>query len=325
MTTSSPAALPPSRLRRFKRDRAAARAGRSWWRQPTMLVGLTIAGIWVFVAIFAPLLAPHDPLAQDFAITAAPSGAHPFGTDELGRDILSRVIVAARNSLPLAVLLVLCAGSIGTALGLIAGYVGGWVDGVIMRLADLFSAFPAIVLAMVVTASLGPSTRNAVLALVTVTWPIYARVVRSLVLSIGQSEYVQAFRLHGASARRAMWKEILPNVVGPITVLATIYLADALLLLAGLSFLGLGTQPPTPEWGSMIAVGTQYFQNWWMATFPGLAIFTAALAFNFIGDGLRDVFDPQSQVGAGARGSDPIEAVVVVESPDPVAAPGRAS
>ncbi len=185
---------------------------------------------------------------------------------------------------------------------MIAGYVGGWVDGLIMRLADLFSAFPAIVLAMVVTASLGPSTRNAVLALVTVTWPIYARVVRSLVLSIGQAEYVQAFRLHGASARRAMWKEILPNVMGPIIVLATIYLADALLLLAGLSFLGLGTQPPTPEWGSMISVGTQYFQNWWMATFPGLAIFSAALAFNFIGDGLRDVFDPQSQLGSGARG-----------------------
>jgi peptide/nickel transport system permease protein len=295
------AALPPSRLRRFKRSRAAAKP-RSWWRQPTMLIGLTIAAIWVVVAIFAPLLAPHDPLAQEFAITQAPSGAHPFGTDELGRDILSRVIVAARNSLPLAVLLVICAGTLGTTLGVIAGYVGGWVDGLIMRLADLFSAFPAIVLAMVVTASLGPSTRNAVLALVTVTWPIYARVVRSLVLSIGQAEYVQAFRLHGASARRAMWKEILPNEMGPIIVLATIYLADALLLLAGLSFLGLGTQPPTPEWGSMISVGTQYFQNWWMATFPGLAIFSAALAFNFIGDGLRDVFDPQSQIGAGARG-----------------------
>lgn len=298
---SAEAVLPPSRLRRFKRSRARS-AARSWWRQPTMLIGLTIAAIWIVVAIFAPLLAPHDPLAQEFAITQAPSGAHPFGTDELGRDILSRVIVAARNSLPLAVLLVLCAGTLGTALGVIAGYVGGWVDGLIMRLADLFSAFPAIVLAMVVTASLGPSTRNAVLALVTVTWPIYARVVRSLVLSIGQAEYVQAFRLHGASARRAMWKEILPNVMGPIIVLATIYLADALLLLAGLSFLGLGTQPPTPEWGSMISVGTQYFQNWWMATFPGLAIFSAALAFNFIGDGLRDVFDPQSQIGSGARG-----------------------
>jgi peptide/nickel transport system permease protein len=147
---------------------------------------------------------------------------------------------------------------------------------------------------MVVTASLGPSTRNAVLALVLVTWPIYARVVRSLVLSISTAEYVQAYRLHGASAWRAMRKEVLPNIRGPIVVLVTIYLADALLLLAGLSFLGLGTQPPTPEWGSMVSVGTQYFQNWWMATFPGLAIFTAALAFNLVGDGLRDVFDPQT-------------------------------
>ena len=301
--STTEAVLPPSRLRRFKRRGAAAKA-RPWWRQPTMLVGLTIAAIWIFVAIFGPLLAPHDPLAQDFAITEAPSGAHPFGTDELGRDVLSRVLVAARSSLPLAVLLVLCAGTLGTVLGLVAGYFRGWVDGLIMRLADLFSAFPAIVLAMVVTASLGPSTRNAVLALVTVTWPIYARVVRSLVMSIGETEYVQAFRLHGASARRAMRKEVLPNIVGPIVVLATIYLADGLLMLAGLSFLGLGTQPPTPEWGSMVSVGTQYFQNWWMATFPGLAIFSAALAFNFVGDGLRDVFDPQSKVGAGARGSD---------------------
>lgn len=304
MSTTTEAVLPPSRLRRFKRRGATAGKARAWWRQPTMLVGLTIAAIWILIAVLGPLLAPHDPLAQDFPITEAPSGAHPFGTDELGRDILSRVLVAARNSLPLAVLLVVCAGTLGTVLGVVAGYFRGWVDGVIMRLADLFSAFPAIVLAMVVTASLGPSTRNAVLALVTVTWPIYARVVRSLVMTIGDSEYVQAFRLHGGSARRAMWKEILPNVVGPITVLATIYMADALLMLAGLSFLGLGTQPPTPEWGSMISVGTQYFQNWWMATFPGLAIFSAALAFNFIGDGLRDVFDPQSKVGSGARGSD---------------------
>lgn len=297
--STADAVLPPSRLRRFKRG-GATRKARAWWRQPTMLVGLTIAGLWLLIAIFAPLLAPHDPLAQEFAITEAPSGAHLFGTDELGRDVLSRVLMAARNSLPLAVLLVLCAGTLGTVLGLIAGYVGGFVDGLIMRLADLFSAFPAIVLAMVVTASLGPSTRNAVLALVTVLWPVFARVVRALVMAVGRSEYVQAFRLHGASAKRAMWKEILPNIVGPVTVLVTIYLADALLMLAGLSFLGLGTQPPAPEWGSMISVGTQYFQNWWMATFPGLAIFSAALAFNFIGDGLRDVFDPQSQQGGGS-------------------------
>ncbi len=302
MSATSASALPPSRLRRFRRDEARASRTRSAWRQPVMVVGLAIAAIWIFVAISAPLLAPHDPLAQDFAITQAPSSAHPFGTDELGRDVLSRVLMAARNTLPLALLLVVLSGTIGTLLGLVAGYVGGVLDGLIMRLADLVSSFPAIVLAMVVTASLGPSTRNAVLALVIVSWPIYARVVRSLVATIGQSEYVQASRLLGASARRALWKEVLPNVVGPIVVLVTIYLADALLLLAGLSFLGLGTQPPTPEWGSMVSVGTQYFQNWWMATFPGLAIFSAVLAFNFIGDGLRDIFDPQSSYqGGGAE------------------------
>lgn len=291
MSAQPAAALPPSRLTRLRR-RGKVRSG-SAWRRPTMVVGLTIAAVWILIAILAPLIEPHDPLAQDFAITQSPSSGHPFGTDELGRDVLSRVMDGARHSLPLALLLVALSGTIGTVLGVVAGYVGGWVDGLVMRLADLVSAFPAIVLAMVVTASLGPSTRNAVLALVIVQWPIYARVVRSLVLSIGQAEYVQAFRLHGASAARAMRKEVLPNVVGPIVVLVAIYLADGLLLLASLSFLGLGTQPPTPEWGSMVSVGTQYFQNWWMATFPGLAIFTAVLAFNFIGDGLRDVFDPQ--------------------------------
>jgi peptide/nickel transport system permease protein len=301
MSATGASALPPSRLRRLRRAGERSGRTRSAWRQPVMLTGLLVAGIWVLIAIFAPLLAPHDPLAQDFAITQAPSSAHPFGTDELGRDVLSRVLVAARNSLPLALLLVVLSGTIGTTLGLVAGYVGGWLDGLIMRLADLVSSFPAIVLAMVVTASLGPSTRNAVLALVIVSWPIYARVVRSLVASIGQSEYVQASRLLGSSARRALWKEVLPNVVGPIVVLVTIYLADALLLLAGLSFLGLGTQPPSPEWGSMVSVGTQYFQNWWMATFPGLAIFSAVLAFNFIGDGLRDIFDPQSSYRGGGE------------------------
>ena len=293
MSAAEASALPPSRLRRLRRDRSASRAG-SPWRQPTLIAGMIIAGIWIAIAIFAPLLQPHDPLAQDFAITQAPSGAHPFGTDDLGRDVLSRVLAGARHSLPLAVLMVAISGTLGTSLGVISGYLRGWVDGVIMRMADLFSSFPAIVLAMVVTASLGPSTRNAVLALVLVTWPIYARVVRSLVLSISTADYVKAYRLHGASAWRAMRKEVLPNILGPVVVLVTIYLADALLLLAGLSFLGLGTQPPTPEWGSMVSVGTQYFQNWWMATFPGLAIFSAALAFNLIGDGLRDVFDPQT-------------------------------
>jgi ABC-type dipeptide/oligopeptide/nickel transport system permease subunit len=170
-----------------------------------------------------------------------------------------------------------------------------------MRLTDLVFAFPAIILAMVVTASLGPSIRNAVFALVFVSWPTYARIVRGLVLTTADAEYVQASRLLGSSARSALFRVVLPNVIGPVIVLATLDLGNAILLLSGLSFLGLGAQPPSPEWGQMVSTGTEYFQNWWLSTFPGVAIFTAVLAFNFLGDSLRDVFDPRT-AGRGERG-----------------------
>jgi peptide/nickel transport system permease protein len=264
------------------------------WRTPLAVVGAAIATVWILVAIFAPLLAPHDPLAQTFVPFSPPSREHLFGTDELGRDVFSRTLYGARISLPLGVLLVALASTIGGILGAVAGYFRRWVDAGVMRTADLVFAFPAILLAMVVTASLGPGLRNAVLALVIVAWPSYARVVRSLVLSVGDSEYVWATRLLGASARRSLVREVLPNVVGPVLVLATLDIGNAILLLSGLSFLGLGAQPPAAEWGSMVATGTQFFQQWWMGTFPGLAIFTAVLAFNFMGDSLRDVFDPRT-------------------------------
>jgi peptide/nickel transport system permease protein len=267
---------------------------RPTWRQPLAIVGVAIALAWFLIAIFAPLVAPHDPLAQAFPPNEAPSSAHLCGTDELGRDVLSRVIYGARVSLPIALLLVVLAGAIGGLLGAIAGYLRGAADGVVMRITDLVFAFPAIILAMVVTAVLGGGLRNAALAIVVVAWPSYARVVRGLVLSVGDSEYVQSSRLLGASARRALFKDVLPNIAGPVLVLMTLDFANAILLLSGLSFLGLGAQPPRPEWGSMVATGTQYFQYWWMGTFPGLAIFTAVLAFNFIGDSLRDLFDPQT-------------------------------
>jgi peptide/nickel transport system permease protein len=263
-------------------------------RQPLALVGMSIAALWLLVAVFAPLVAPYDPLEQSFVPFEGPSGDHLFGTDELGRDVLSRVIYGARVSLPIALLLVVLAGAIGGLLGAIAGYLRGVADGVVMRITDLVFAFPAIILAMVVTAVLGGGLRNAALAIVVVAWPSYARVVRGLVLSVGDSEYVQSSRLLGASARRALFKDVLPNIAGPVLVLMTLDFANAILLLSGLSFLGLGAQPPRPEWGSMVATGTQYFQYWWMGTFPGLAIFTAVLAFNFIGDSLRDLFDPQT-------------------------------
>jgi peptide/nickel transport system permease protein len=286
----STTAAPPEPLR----VRARSRRARPAWRQPLALVGGALALVWLVVAVFAPVLAPHDPLEQSFAPFLEPSSEHLFGTDELGRDVFSRVIHGARISLPLALVLVALASTIGGTLGALAGYFRGWVDGTVMRAADLVFAFPAIILAMVVTASLGRGLTNAVLALVIVAWPSYARVVRSLVLSVGDSEYVWASRLLGGSARRALVRDVLPNVVGPVLVLATLDIGNAVLLLSALSFLGLGAQPPDAEWGSMVASGTPYFQFWWMGTFPGLAIFSAVLAFNFIGDSLRDVFDPRT-------------------------------
>jgi len=269
-------------------------------KRPLATIGGIVILAWLLAAIFAPLIAPNDPLTQAFAPYQHPSGAHLFGTDELGRDVLSRVIYGARVSLPLAILLVALSLVIGTALGVIAGYFRGWVDGTIMRTTDLVFAFPAIILALVVTASLGRGLQNAVLALVIVSWPVYARVVRGLVLSIGESEYVAAARLLGASSRRAIVRDVLPNFIGPILVLAMLDIGGAVLLLSGLSFLGLGAQAPTAEWGHMVSEGVNYFQFWWMSTFPSLAIFTVVLAFNFVGDSLRDIFDPRV-VGSDRR------------------------
>jgi peptide/nickel transport system permease protein len=271
------------------------------WRQPLAVVGAVIAVGWLVVAVFAPYIAPHDPLAQIYPPAQSPSSAHLFGTDELGRDVLSRVIIGSRVSVPIALLLVSLAALIGGLIGGIAGYFRGLVDGVSMRVVDLFFAFPAIILAMVVAAVLGRGLRNAALAIVIVAWPSYARVVRGLVLSVGDSEYVESARLLGSSARRTLVRDVVPNVAGPVLVLATLDLANAILLLAGLSFLGLGAQPPNAEWGSMVAEGAQYFQWWWIGTFPGLAIFTAVLAFNFLGDSLRDLFDPQTSWGGGGK------------------------
>ncbi|TMM12208.1 MAG: ABC transporter permease [Actinobacteria bacterium] len=264
------------------------------WRQPLAVAGVVIAAAWIVIAIFAPLIAPYKPLALVTATAEGPSLHHVFGTDELGRDVFSRVVYGARVSIPIALVLVGLAATIGSIVGATAGYFRGIVDGVLMRGADLVFAFPPIILAMVVAAVLGRGLFNAALAIVVVAWPSYARVVRGLVLSVGESEYVQSARLLGATSRRTLVRDVLPNVAGPVFVLATLDLANAILLLSGLSFLGLGAQPPKAEWGSMVAEGTQYFQWWWIGTFPGLAIFTVVLAFNFLGDSLRDVFDPRT-------------------------------
>ena len=270
-------------------------------RRPLAIIGMVVVLAWVVAIFAAPLLAPQNPVEPTMDLLQAPSGAHWFGTDELGRDVFARVIYASRVSLPLAFLLVVLAVVIGGIIGAIAGFFGGWVDSVLMRVVDIVFAFPAIVLAMVVTAVLGPGLQNAVLALALVTWPTYARVVRGLVLSAGQAEYVQSARLLGASTTRTLRKDIAPNVVGPVLVLGTLDIGNAVLLLAGLSFLGLGAQPPDPEWGSMVSSGTTHFQAWWIGTFPGLAIFTLVLAFNFLGDSLRDAIDPRSTWGSGER------------------------
>jgi len=264
------------------------------WRRPLAAAGVAVVAAWVVIAVFAPVIGPDNPLAQNYAILAAPSSAHWFGTDELGRDVLSRVLSGARVTLPLSVLLVILAMIIGAVIGAAAGFLGGWVDNALMRLADLFFAFPGIILAMAVAAALGPQLRNAVIAVVAVSWPSYARLVRSLVLTARTAPYVTASRMLGASGWRVLLTDIRPNISGPVLVLGALDLGNAVLLLSGLSFLGLGAQPPTAEWGAMVAEGTQNFNDWWVGLFPGLAILTVVLAFNFIGDTLRDALDPRT-------------------------------
>ncbi|MBT2497903.1 ABC transporter permease [Agromyces sp. ISL-38] len=270
-------------------------------RTPLAITGGAIVVFWLLVAVFAPWLSPYDPLAQYFQRLQAPSAEHWFGTDQVGRDVLSRVISGAQVSIPLAVMLVVFAMLIGSLLGAIAGYFGKAIDETIMRIADLVFAFPTIILAMVIAAALGPSLTNAVIAMLIVSWPAYARVTRSLVLGARNAEYVIAGRLLGNGPFTSLGKDILPNVLSPVVVLATLDVGTAILLLSGLSFLGLGAVPPTPDWGSMVADGVQNFSSWWIAVFPGLAILTVVLAFNFLGDALRDALDPRSQEAVQGR------------------------
>ncbi|MBS1672558.1 MAG: ABC transporter permease [Actinobacteria bacterium] len=262
------------------------------WRTPLAIVGTLIALVWIVVAILAPWIAPHDPLAQDLPRLAAPSGEAIMGTDVNGRDVFSRLLLGAQTTIPLALMLVVCAMIIGTIIGAVAGYLGGWVDEVLMRITDMVMAFPTVILAMVIAASLGPSIMNAVIAGIIVAWPPYARITRSLVLGLRTQNYVIAGRLLGSSPVRSLLRDVLPNIAGPVLVLASLDIGTAILLLSGLSFLGLGAQPPTPEWGTMIAAAMQNTSAWWLGLFPGLAILSIVMAFNFIGDSLRDALDP---------------------------------
>ncbi|MET4582921.1 peptide/nickel transport system permease protein [Conyzicola nivalis] len=270
------------------------------WVSPLGVVGAVIALGWIIVAFTAPLYLPHDPLAQNLPRLQEPGIDTLMGTDALGRDIFSRLLSGAAVTVPVALLLVAASMIFGTVVGAIAGFFGKWVDEGLMRLTDLVMAFPTVILAMVVAASLGPSLWNAVIAAIIVSWPQYARMTRSLVLSLRTQNYVVAGRLLGFSPAKSLAVDIAPNIVGPILVLATLDIGTAILLLSGLSFLGLGAQPPTAEWGSMISASLQNFDSWWIGVFPGLAILTVVMAFNFIGDSLRDIFDPTSALSRAA-------------------------
>jgi len=260
------------------------------------MAGLAIIIALITVAALAPWIAPHDPFVQDLGNRLQPLGAegHVLGTDSLGRDILSRLIYGARITLYIVALVALIAPIVGLLVGTISGYAGGWVDLVMMRITDIFLAFPRLVLALAFVAALGAGIENAVLAISLTAWPPYARMARAETLTIRGSDYISAIRLQGAGPLRIITKHIWPLCISSLIVRVTLDMAGIILAAAGLGFLGLGAQPPSPEWGAMISEGRRFLlDHWWVATMPGLAIFTVSLAFNLLGDGLRDVLDPK--------------------------------
>ena len=284
-------------------SRWQARLGQAWlsWlrlrRNPLAMIGLFIVLALVLMAAFAPVLAPHDPITQDLSRRLLPPGTpgNWLGTDDFGRDILSRIIYGARITLTIVVMVALTAPVFGLLVGTVAGYFGGWTDEILMRITDIFLAFPKLILALALVAVLGPGMENAVLAIAVTSWPPYARVARAETLTVRKSDYIAAVRLQGAGAARIIWGHIMPMCLPSVIVRVTLDMAGVILTAAGLGFLGLGVQPPLPEWGVMISAGRKLlFEQWWVATMPGLAIFTVSLGFNLLGDGLRDVLDPRS-------------------------------
>ena len=263
-------------------------------RKRMMIAGAVVVVAWVLLAALAPAISPYDPIEQDvYHRLGAPSRAHWLGVDELGRDVLSRVLYGGRVSLPVAAAVVAVAAVFGTLFGGIAGFAGQWVDGVAMRLVDMVLAFPSLILAMAIAAALGPSIQNSMLAMLLVWWPPYARLARGQVLALKSREYVIAARGLGLPEHRILLRHVLPNAFAPLTVMMTMDFGTAIIITAALSFLGLGAVPPTPEWGSMVAEGRELISQWWISSFPGVAIFMVAMACNFIGDGLRDIVDPR--------------------------------
>lgn len=265
-------------------------------KNPAVTFGILIVIVWIVLAAFAPAFATYEPLAQEVSDRLQPPNqTYIWGTDELGRDIYSRVLYGGRITIPAALAVVLIDSIIGTLIGALAGYVGGIWDEILMRLTELYLAFPTIILAMAITAALGPSIRNAVLALIVVRWPSYARLTRGLILEAKNDDYVKATISLGAGHRYVLINTLLPNTVAPALVYASLDIGNVILLFAGLSFLGLGPEPSSPEWGRMVSIGIDFFDQTWMWLFPGLAIASLVMAFNFIGDGLRDLLDPHTR------------------------------
>ena len=275
----------------------------SWYRawltfrsNPMAMFGFSILLVLFLIALFAPIISPHDPFTQNLAERLSPPGVNGYilGSDSLGRDILSRLIYGSRITLYIVFLVALLAPIVGLFVGTVAGYLGGWIDIVLMRITDIFLAFPRLVLALAFVSALGAGIENAVLAIVLTAWPPYARIARAETLTIRNSDFIHAIKLQGASALRVITKHIWPLCISSLVIRVTLDMAGIIITAAGLGFLGLGAQPPSPEWGAMISSGRQFIlDHWWVATMPGLAIFIVSLAFNLLGDGLRDVLDPK--------------------------------
>ena len=266
---------------------------------PSSAFGLVVITALVVMAVFAPLIATQDPYLQNLqAVLQPPGGAHFFGTDEVGRDVFSRIVYGSRITLTIIALVAVIVGPIGLAVGTLAGYFGGWFDTVLMRITDIFLSFPSLILSLAFVAALGAGLENAIVAIALTSWPPIARLARAETLTLRNADYVSAAKLQGASSGRIIWKSIVPMCMPSVLVRLTLSMASVILTAAGLGFLGLGAQPPLPEWGAMIAIGRRYMlESWWLVAFPGAAILCVSLAFNLIGDGLRDALDPKQRRG----------------------------
>ena len=259
------------------------------------MAGAVIVACFVVIALIGPVLVAQDPLAQNLGQRlTGPTRDHPFGRDSLGRDVFTRVIYGARISLVSGIAVVLVATAFGIAAGMVAGWKGGWWDETLMRITDMFLAFPSLVLAMAISAVLRPNLTNALLAIAVTSWPVYARIARAQVLALRARDYVEAARAGGATDTLIMTHHLIPNAVAPILVQATVDIGGIIIIAASLSFIGFGAQPPTPEWGVMVSEGRRFLMDqWWIATFPAIGILFLVLGFNLVGDGVRDLLDPR--------------------------------